>query len=463
VLLVGASSPSRPLRTLLASALALSVALALWAPAGATASSPSGTLGVYRGPGNPARIAGWEAWVGHPAYRVLDSFDRTSWSAMTDPWAANQWRGSGYQVVYSLPMLPLSGASLSEAAKGTYNDYFKRIAQNLINAGQPSAVLRLGWEMNGSWYPWSIGQPNGTADYVAAWRQIVGAMRSVPGAAFSFDWCVDRGGSWVNGAQLDPAQAYPGDQYVDYIGMDVYDHDWSPGYQDPIQRWQHIRDEPYGLAWHRDFAAAHGKPMTFPEWGLSERSDGHGGGDDPYFVERMADWISQSDVAYQMYFEYDEGTAAFHTLMSGRFPLGAARFQQLFGPSGTSASQTGSASGPQASPAPTQTTVSARRRSPGRRSRVVVGRVATTQGAQGPRVNLAGATTLGDIRIRVERERGGQWHPLLSTTGPSDAGGSYTKLLRLAPGRYRVSATYLGSQTARESRSPNRAFTVAPR
>lgn len=330
---MGASNASRSLRaTIGAAAIVAFGALSLLGPAGASASSPSGTLGVYRGAGNPAKIAEWEAWIGHSAYRVTDSFDRTSWTAMTDPWAANQWKGTGYQVVYSLPMLPLSGASLSEEAKGTYNDYFRRIAQNLINAGQPSAVLRIGWEMNGNWYPWSIAtNPNGAADYVAAWRQIVDTMRSVPGAAFSFDWTVDRGGSWVNGVQVDPSQAYPGDQYVDYVGMDVYDHDWADGYQDPIQRWRNLMDDRYGLAWQRDFAAAHGKPMTFPEWGLSDRTDGHGGGDDPYFIQQMYNWISQNNVAYQMYFEYDE-TNAYHALMTGHFPLGAARFRDLFGP-----------------------------------------------------------------------------------------------------------------------------------
>ena len=36
------------------------------------------------------------------------------------------------------------------------------------------------------------------------------------------------------------------------------------------------------------FASANGKPLAFAEWGVSIRSDGHGLGDDPYYVNQMA-------------------------------------------------------------------------------------------------------------------------------------------------------------------------------
>ena len=70
--------------------------------------------------------------------------------------------------------------------------------------------------------------------------------------------------------------------------------------------------------------------MTFPEWGLSTRSDGHGGGDDPYFIQQMYDWISTHDVAHADYFEYDAPDGR-HSLMNGQFPNAAAKFQALFG------------------------------------------------------------------------------------------------------------------------------------
>ena len=48
----------------------------------------------------------------------------------------------------------------------------------------------------------------------------------------------------------------------------------------------------WGLVALRNFAAAHGgKPLAFPEWGLLVRSDGRGGGDNPYFVEKMREFF----------------------------------------------------------------------------------------------------------------------------------------------------------------------------
>jgi hypothetical protein len=133
--------------------------------------------------------------------------------------------------------------------------------------------------------------------------------------------------------------ANPGDAYVDTIGLDVYDQYWGPNPGDPEVRWNSYVTQPFGLAWHRDFARAHGKRMTFPEWGVITRSDGYGGGDDPAFIRHMYDWIAANDVAFSAYFEYDTAQAM-SALMSGGMPLSAATFQGLFGttdPSGTPA------------------------------------------------------------------------------------------------------------------------------
>ena len=131
-------------------------------------------------------------------------------------------------------------------------------------------------------------------------------------------------------ASVAPDRAYPGDAYVDYVGADVYDNSWIADYRDPVARWKDFVTQAYGLQWQSDFATAHGKPMTFPEWGLSTRSDGHGGGDDPYFIQQMYDWISAHDVAHADYFEYDAPDGR-HSLMNGQFPNAAAKFQALFG------------------------------------------------------------------------------------------------------------------------------------
>ena len=64
-------------------------------------------------------------------------------------------------------------------------------------------------------------------------------------------------------------------------------------------------DSPRGLAFWTKFAKAHKKPLAIPEWGLNRRSDGHGGGDNPYFIERMHAFITDpaNNVLFHCYFD----------------------------------------------------------------------------------------------------------------------------------------------------------------
>jgi Glycosyl hydrolase family 26 len=261
-------------------------------------------MGVYRGSANPSGVGAFGAWVGRRPGVAVDFLAKGSWSEISGAeWWADGWAGSGYRVVFSVPLLPDSGGSLAEGAQGAFDGHFRRLAEVLVEGGQGDAILRLGWEMNGDWYRWSI--KGGEDAFAAYWRRVVDVMRSVS-PAFRFDFTVSMGGSVVDGERLDPAAAYPGDDYVDFIGMDVYDQglDWG-------------LTAPFGLEWHRDFAREHGKPMTIPEWGLKGR-------DDPEFVERMHDWIERNPVAYHAYFDFEEHELA-------RYPRASERFRELFG------------------------------------------------------------------------------------------------------------------------------------
>ena len=335
------STPSRSaagLARALGILLAVALTVLLTTLAGpAQAADPGGTLGVYAGSGSPDAVSAFEARLGRNVAQVHDFQPKDQWSAVSDiAWALRRWNASRYahHVTYSIPMLPDSGGTLAEGATGAFNSHFRSLAQNLVAGGDGAATLRLGWEFNGDWFKWSIGVANGPADYAAYWRQIVTTMRSVPGANFKFDWCPNNGSSYVGGKALDAASAYPGDAYVDYIGMDVYDQSWSAQRGDPSVRWNDYVSRKDGLGWQRDFAAAHGKRMSFPEWGIGHRTDGHGGGDAPEFIERMYEWIRTGDVAYHNYFEFSDGVLD-AKIFDGRSPKAAARFVELFGPGST--------------------------------------------------------------------------------------------------------------------------------
>jgi hypothetical protein len=301
-------------------------------------------VGVYEGAANPAGVAQFEAWSGHQVHYVLDFLAADSWTAIESPdWWAKAWNGTGKQVVWSVPMLPRGTGTMAEGAQGAYDAHFVTLARRLVALGQGGSVIRPGWEMNGDWFAWSA-KPS-AATYAAYFRHIVSAMRSVPGAAFRFDWTPNIGGTFA------VEDAYPGDAYVDYIGLDTYDQGWSDGWTDPVRRWDNAMNEPHGLRWHRDFARAHGKPMTFPEWGLFVRPDGHGGGDDPYYVEQMLNWIDTNDVAYALYFDFDAHDGQ-HDLQNPLFARAAAAFKARIGSAST-------APAPAAAPSPAAVTASA--------------------------------------------------------------------------------------------------------
>jgi hypothetical protein len=221
-------------------------------------------------------------------------------------------------------------------AKGNYDANFTRLARNLVAGGQGSAIIRLGWEFNLASSRWSTANPQ---QFISYWRHVVTAMRAVPGQKFTFDWNPN-----VGVTAYDATQYYPGNAYVDYIGVDVYDLSWQKDtYPYPascpaacrLERqklvWERLHDGTHGLAFWSDFAASKGKPMSLPEWGLWKRNDNHGGADNPYFIEQMYRFIAnpKNNVAYHAYFETatDEGT---HRLMTD-FPASSAAFRKFFG------------------------------------------------------------------------------------------------------------------------------------
>ena len=290
------------------------------------AQAPAGSrgLGVFMGGGDAQEISSFERFVGSKVTHVGAFVSKISWARFDElSWLA-EWRGSGRTLSLGVPMLTNSGGgSLRQGAQGAYDGHFKRLAEQLVANGQGNAILRLGWEFNGAWYPWRAqADPAAFAEY---WRRIHRVVRSVPGAqGIRFDWNPAIGPANV------PLAAYPGDEYVDIIGMDVYDRSKSAEDADPAKRWQRMVNQPYGLAWLRDFAAAHGKPMSFPEWAVSARQQGGARNDNPLFIRNMHEWIRTNNVEYHNYFEFDAVDEKGAQLTDGGNPQSASLFQQLF-------------------------------------------------------------------------------------------------------------------------------------
>ncbi len=230
---------------------------------------------------------------------------------------------------------------MQASADGSNDGAFRVAANYLKNGGYPAAIIRLGWEFDGGWMPWS--SPGNEALWVQAYRHVHDVFRSVS-PDFKFDWNGD------SGYLQSQTAAYPGDDYVDVVGLDLYDKGmggataWNSStrsWSDPNAAWARIVPN---LIAQRDFAIAHGKAVSYPEWGLdgvNATATYNVGGDNPTFIQGMYDWMNSlptsgaGSLLYQSYFNEDTADGN-HKINSGWFPSASARYQALFSKSSTS-------------------------------------------------------------------------------------------------------------------------------
>ena len=245
----------------------------------------------------------------------VDFYGQTTWEDFSKlSWVPGVWKelNPARNVVWSIP-LTVKGTPLADVAEGLHDTEFEAAAR-AISEAHPQAIIRLGWEMNLSEMAWFAGGHE--ADYIKAFRRVVEIFRRHSNT-FKFDWCP----GW--GPQDSAADlAYPGDDVVDYIGLDVYDFKHEGSVE---ERWNNFYVKaPFGLEWHREFARLHGKRMSYPEWGVGNF------GDNPFFIQQMHDWFMKNEdsIAYAAYFDVD---GAWPTQIdNGQFPNSQRLFRKLF-------------------------------------------------------------------------------------------------------------------------------------
>ncbi|MZE71304.1 glycosyl hydrolase [Streptomyces sp. SID5789] len=296
---------------------------------GAPAKKPAATpaFGAYLdyGPRGVARMAGLSRWLGDAELRVGHTYlpgDR--WSniegapTFLDAWADWRTRKADRMFVLNVPMMERNEegvgddevrALLRRGAAGEFDHHFRALAERLVELKVPDTVLVLGWEMNGITYTHRCGpDPEAWKTY---WRRIVTTMRAVPGQKFRFDFTPSRGRDAVPWTTC-----YPGDETVDIIGMDSYDQPRGMKFDEQVK-------EPYGLQAHVDFAKKHGKPVSYPEWGLFRN------GDNAEYMRRMLAWMDEHKPVYNTVTDYcphgvwqcddnPRSTAVYRSVLFGR-------------------------------------------------------------------------------------------------------------------------------------------------
>lgn len=289
-------------------------------------------LGAYLhyGPAGIQRMEELRTWLGGTELRVGHTYlpgDR--WSNIAgqvgflEDWA--QWRRAraDRMFVLNVPMVELNEGRLPDflvrrtlraGAEGLFDQHFRALAERLVGLGVPDTIIVLGWEMNGSTYGHRCGpDPEAWKEY---WKRIVTTMREVPGQEFRFDFAPNRGRDAIPWTEC-----YPGDDVVDIVGMDSYD-------QPPGRTFDEQANEPYGLRDHVEFAAAHGKPISYPEWGLFRN------GDNPEYMRRMLEWMKVHKPLYHSISDYcphgvwqcqgnPKSSEVFRSALSGLAPAAA--------------------------------------------------------------------------------------------------------------------------------------------
>jgi hypothetical protein len=277
----------------------------------ASGPTPSGLpwpSGVFVAGGAQAGYRTFAEWRGRPLDVAVLWTDRATWPDLVDSWVYDEWADSGLTTVIGIPPYPTDvSGSLQDCASGAYDDEWRAIGTSIADAGIASrTIVRLGWEFNGDWYPWTAWDPDAFAE---CWRRAVGAAEE-QAPDLRWDWTVNIG---VGAGLDDPARAWPGDEWVDIVGVDAYDN-WP--YACDLQGWEaNYRWRELGLEHWLAFAKEHDKPLSVPEWGTSiEADEDHACPDNAFFVERMLDFFrtNADAIAYEAYFNHadEQGRAA---------------------------------------------------------------------------------------------------------------------------------------------------------
>jgi hypothetical protein len=199
--------------------LLLVAALALFAfPAGARAAPIA--LGVFVPDvfDHPEVISAYGRQVGRrPA--IVISYKNWSIPPFYEPELDNVWkRGAISLVTWEPETAKGEGIPLREIVSGRYDRYIRISAEEVAAWGRP-IMLRFAQEMNGRWYPWGLGVNGNTArDYREAWHHIYWIFRNHGADNVEWVWSPneDAGGSHPL------AVFYPGDEFVDWVGIDGF-------------------------------------------------------------------------------------------------------------------------------------------------------------------------------------------------------------------------------------------------
>ncbi|MDT5015490.1 MAG: mannan endo,4-beta-mannosidase, partial [Mycobacterium sp.] len=234
----------------------------------------------------PSLVEWFDTWD-HPydlnGHKVQDAWDRGALPVLT--WMPEAKGGNTKDQ---------SAYKLSNIAAGNWDNYLALWAAQVVQTGLPM-VVRFAHEMNGNWYPWSATSHGNTkADYLAAWRHVWNVFEAA-GANKYVIWAWTPVRDTKNSGYPRYSALYPGDKYVDWIGMSGY----SYGSTGPTSY-----DATYSYTFN-ELKALSSKPIFVAETGAAEAVTMPGASGTKTFASKIdyaakrANWATQTLASFR--------------------------------------------------------------------------------------------------------------------------------------------------------------------
>jgi hypothetical protein len=254
-----------------------------------------------------------ESWLGRPVDVAGETINTNAWVNGT-PYT--QSTGPTPLMESSFPLLSIYGETngmtdMAAAAWGAYDTEYTKMAEALASWDNPLLSVRIGWEFNGNWYPWSNGVgTNATyANYVAAFKRVAAIVKKANPHVL-IQWCVAWGAPATGTPTTQMAelmQYWPGTYDpatnpggVDVISMDFYQADitqYSNGGKQST--WPMVQGNTFttiNLDWMVTFAQQQGIKVALSEYAAgapASKGAGSGAGlDDGAWAADAIAWMN---------------------------------------------------------------------------------------------------------------------------------------------------------------------------
>ncbi len=206
---------------------------------------------------------------------------------------------------------------LKDIIAGKWDGYIRSWAKGIKEFGHP-VFLRMGHEFNIGGYPWGvINNDKDPEIYIKAYRHVVDIFKREKVENAKWIWCF-MNYSYPDEPWNDWAKAYPGDDYVDWIGIDGYNWGTTQSWSD-WQAFKYLfRDQV-----RRARKLWPGKPIMIAEFASAEE-----GGDKAAWVKEIPGYLRSSmrDIDLIIWFDIKKeadwrvnssknALAAFHEIM----------------------------------------------------------------------------------------------------------------------------------------------------